>query len=159
MLSSCHPSPLLSVCSRWLLGPAEVLDPEKQGRGGGQRSSAGVRVTHLHTGHRQVPLSQFSCRYDSRSKHCGGRQTDRQTDGQTEEVRALRNCFDATLLLLRPYEGLPPGREALWRGPGLAGGWGYFSDPHTPPPSPPHTPPCAYILPGSPAATPHWSCP
>lgn len=25
--------------------------------------------THLHTGHRQEPLSQLSCKYDSRSKH------------------------------------------------------------------------------------------
>ncbi len=27
--------------------------------------------TYLHTGHLHVPLSQLSCRYDSRSKHCG----------------------------------------------------------------------------------------
>lgn len=25
--------------------------------------------THLHTGHRHVPRSQFSCKYDSKSKH------------------------------------------------------------------------------------------
>jgi len=27
----------------------------------------------LHTGHLHVPLSQFSCRYDSKSKHCNGK--------------------------------------------------------------------------------------
>lgn len=26
--------------------------------------------TYLHTGHLHVPLSQLSCKYDSRSKHC-----------------------------------------------------------------------------------------
>lgn len=26
--------------------------------------------THLQTGHRHDPLSQFSCKYDSKSKHC-----------------------------------------------------------------------------------------
>ncbi len=32
--------------------------------------NAMVTSTYLHTGHRHVPRSQFSCRYDSRSKHC-----------------------------------------------------------------------------------------
>jgi hypothetical protein len=38
-----------------------------------------VGITYLHTGHLQVPLSQFSCRYDSRSKHC---RSQRQTDNR-----------------------------------------------------------------------------
>lgn len=59
---------------------------------GGEEAPAGVGVTHLHTGHLQVPLSQFSCRYDSKSKHCGGRETDRQTD----ETRTGRNLLDAS---------------------------------------------------------------
>lgn len=46
----------------------------------GGEAPAGAAATHLHTGHLQVPLSQFSCRYDSRSKHCRGRETDRQPD-------------------------------------------------------------------------------
>jgi hypothetical protein len=29
-----------------------------------------ARLTYLHTGHLQVPRSQLSCKYDSRSKHC-----------------------------------------------------------------------------------------
>lgn len=44
----------------------------------------------MHTGHLQVPLSQFSCRYDSKSKHCRGRET------KTDEPRALRNHLHAT---------------------------------------------------------------
>lgn len=46
----------------------------------GGEPPAGAASTHLHTGHLQVPLSQFSCRYDSRSKHCRGQETGRQTD-------------------------------------------------------------------------------
>ena len=31
--------------------------------------------THLQTGHRHVPRSQFNCKYDSKSKHCNETRT------------------------------------------------------------------------------------
>lgn len=68
------------LCKVWVLRWAF-----RAGAGGwtpqrlGGEAPARVGVTHLHTGHLQVPLSQFSCRYDSRSKHCRGQETSRQT--------------------------------------------------------------------------------
>lgn len=68
-LLSSEPLGCIWVLSVLLLGQVEVAGPQRAGLEGGRRSSAGVGITHLHTGHLQVPLSQFSCRYDSRSKH------------------------------------------------------------------------------------------
>ena len=110
-------------------------------------------VTYLHTGHLQVPLSQFSCRYDSKSKHCRSQET------KTDEPRALRNHLYATGnasgTLMMSHQG---GRQVMERpGAGGLGGalilpisccayslWATLS-PCNPMPSPPHTSPVHQI--------------
>ena len=91
--SSCRSDRRRLAHDRWVTAPVSKLLCKvwvlrwafRAGAGGwtlqrlGGEAPARVGVTHLHTGHLQVPLSQFSCRYDSRSKHCRGRETGRQT--------------------------------------------------------------------------------
>lgn len=115
----------------------------------------------MHTGHLQVPLSQFSCRYDSKSKHCRSRET------KTDEPRALRNHLYATgtasgTLMKMSHQG---GRQVMERpGAGGLGGviifpisccayslWATLS-PCNNVPSPPHTSPVHQITHGLQAA-------
>lgn len=161
--------------SHLCLGQVEVAGPHRAGPQlllePGDVAYAEVGITHLHTGHLQVPLSQFSCRYDSKSKHCGGRET------QTDESRALRNLLNASAtasgtLMKTSHQG---GRQVMERprverGDDLADFLlclqfsGHVESLHTC--AQPSYHPCApedpwplRSLPGSPAATSHRSCP
>ena len=51
----------------------------------------------MHTGHLQVPRSQFSWRYDSRSKHCGSRR----------QIGKISTVWRHLTLVLDPQEECP----------------------------------------------------
>lgn len=52
----------------------------------------GTRQTYLHTGHRHVPRSQFSCRYDSRSKHWGVKKKKNIKEKKSNKMQVKQKC-------------------------------------------------------------------